>query len=77
MMTSKRPQPRRQLVDEHVAAATLGVPVQSLRDARCRRVGVLSDLGWFRVGRRIRYDVHEMDQFIEALRARPYMRGEG
>jgi hypothetical protein len=74
-MRTKPPQ-RRQLVDENEVAATLGVPVQSLRDARARRIGELAELGYFRLGRRIRYDLAEVERFIEAHRA-PSARQEG
>ena len=74
-MTTTKPRQRRQLVDETEAAARLGVPVQSLRDARSRRTGELAQLGFFRVGRRIRYDDHEISDYVEAHRVPPAEEG--
>jgi hypothetical protein len=75
-MTTKQPRQRRELVDEHVVAATLGVPVQSLRDARARRIGELAQLGYFKLGKRVRYDATEVERFIEEHRV-PFTREEG
>lgn len=52
--TTPKPEvrPHRQLVDEHVAAATLGLAVQSLRNARVSRTGVLAELRWHKLGQK-------------------------
>jgi hypothetical protein len=75
-MTTTKERQRRQLVDENTVAARLGVPVQSLRDARARRIGELAQLGYYKLGKRVRYDDAEVDRFIEAHRA-PSAKREG
>jgi hypothetical protein len=65
------PKRRRVLLTEEQAADLLGgIPLQSLRDGRNGR-GSLSQLGFYKLGRRVRYDEHEVLSFIEAGRRDP------
>jgi hypothetical protein len=53
--------PRRRLGPETAVAATLQVEPESLRNARCTGRGDLATLRWYRVGRKILYDLDYLE----------------
>ena len=67
------------LVDERAAAAHLGVSVAFLRADRCRGHvgGHTPGPPWYRVGRAVRYDLADLDQWLATRRVdRSAARGE-
>ena len=58
------------LVDERAAAAHLGVSVAFLRADRCRGHvgGRTPGPPWYRVGRAVRYDLTDLDQWLATRR---------
>ncbi len=53
--------PRRRLGPEAVAAKTLNVEPKSLRNARCTGRGDLSTLRWYKVGKKVLYDLDYLE----------------
>ncbi len=58
------------LVDERAAAAHLGVSVACLRADRCRGHvgGRTPGPPWYRVGRAVRYDIADLEQWLATRR---------
>ena len=54
-------------VDEHAAAARMGVSVKTLRTWRWRRIGV----PYLKLGSRVVYDVADIDTFLASCRVDP------
>jgi hypothetical protein len=53
--------PRRRLAPETVAAEILNVEPQSLRNARATGLGDLATLRWFKVGKKVLYDLDYLE----------------
>ena len=54
----------RPLLTEIEVAEILGIPTQTLRNARATGVGGLTALSWLKVGRCVRYRPEVVEQFL-------------
>ena len=55
------PNPRRRLAPEPIAAEILHVEPTSLRNARATGLGDLATLRWYKVGRKVLYDLDYLE----------------
>jgi Helix-turn-helix domain len=58
----------RPLLTERETAEILDVPDQSLRNARCTKVGVLATLPHYKLGRMVRYDPRDVERWLAERR---------
>ena len=62
---------RRPLVDEATVAAWLDTTEGTLRNARCSGRGALAGLPFHRIGRAVRYDPADVEEFLQRRRYGP------
>jgi len=62
----------RRYVDDRTAANFIGWTAEHLRNLRARRKGP----PWVKNGRSVRYDVSDLEAWMEARKVRPEERGE-
>jgi hypothetical protein len=61
----------RRLVDETAAAEYLGAQSTELKGARCTGRGRFAALPFFRIGTRIRYDLSDLDRYLDGCYVEP------
>jgi hypothetical protein len=61
----------RQLVDEVAAAEYLSCQSTELKGSRCTGRGRFAALPFYRIGARIRYDLSDLDAYLDSCRVEP------